>query len=164
MDKRSSRSGPSIGWSLIAVAALAASVALSWWQFKFPLKDTMNLSDPRTLERGLQVYEAQCASCHGIDLEGQPNWRTRLASGRLPAPPHDSSGHTWHHEGRVLFSIVKDGVEKSAPPGYQSDMPAFADVLSDDQIWAVLAYIKSRWPEDVQRRHEARERAAPNRR
>ncbi len=29
-------------------------------------------------------------------------------------------------------------------------MPAFADQLSDREIWAVLAFIKSRWPADIQ--------------
>ena len=32
-------------------------------------------------------------------------------------------------------------------PGYESDMPAFEGILSDDEIVAVLAYIKSTWPE-----------------
>lgn len=160
MTGNASRGAGKYGWWLLAAAALVASAALAWWQFTLPPRDPMNSNDPRTVERGRQVYDAQCVSCHGRNLEGQPDWRTRLASGRLPAPPHDASGHTWHHPGRVLFSIVKDGVEKNAPPGYESDMPPFAGVLSDAEIWAVLAYIKSRWPKDVQRRHDALERAA----
>ena len=91
-------------------------------------------------------------------LEGQPNWRQRLQSGRLPAPPHDASGHTWHHPDTVLFSITRNGLVpgKTAPPGYQSDMPAFGGTLTDEQIWAVLAYIKSTWlPEIRAAQHEA---------
>jgi mono/diheme cytochrome c family protein len=57
-----------------------------------------------------------------------------LPNGRLPAPPHDGSGHTWHH-----------AVPPYAPPGYESDMPAFGTKLSDDEIWALLAFIKSYW-------------------
>lgn len=98
---------------------------------------------------GKQVYEAQCAACHGTKLEGQPNWRERLASGKLPAPPHDASGHTWHHRDELLFTITKHGAERDAPPGYQSDMTAFGNQLSDEQIWAVLSYIKSTWSEDI---------------
>ena len=41
-----------------------------------------------------------------------------------------------------------------APQGYASDMPAFGDRLSDDEIWAVLAFIKSRWTS--REVHEAR--------
>ncbi len=77
----------------------------------------------------------------------------RLPSGRMPAPPHDATGHTWHHPSAVLFGIVKEGVVKYAPPGYESDMPAYAGTLSDDEIRAVLAWIRSTWPDDVKRRH-----------
>lgn len=95
---------------------------------------------------GRKVYVENCAACHGSRLEGQPNWRTRKPDGRLPAPPHDYHGHTWRHPDRELFDIVKNGVAAYAPPGYRTDMAAFASVLSDAQIWAVLAYIKSTWP------------------
>lgn len=68
----------------------------------------------------------------------------RLPNGRLPAPPHDDSGHTWHHSDRQLFTIVKYGLQAIAP-GYQSDMPTFEGVLTDAEIGEVLAYIKSTW-------------------
>jgi len=80
-----------------------------------------------------------------MKLEGQPNWRQRLPNGRLPAPPHDESGHTWHHPPQVLFGITKFGLAPYAPPGYESDMPAFAGKLSDDEIRSVLAFIESHW-------------------
>lgn len=102
--------------------------------------------DAARVARGERVYAQQCASCHGAKLEGQPNWRSRLPNDRLPAPPHDETGHTWHHPDGMLFAITKNGlVPPNAPAGYASDMPAFAGRLSDDEIWAVLAYIKSRW-------------------
>ena len=101
---------------------------------------------PPDLAEGKALYDLHCASCHGLKLEGQPNWQRRLANGRMPAPPHDESGHTWHHPDEVLFGITKHGmVPPYAPPGYQSDMPAFGGVLSDEQIRAVLAYIESHW-------------------
>ena len=111
-------------------------------------------ADTQQVARGKAVYAARCASCHGVNLEGQPNWRQRLPNGRSPAPPHDPSGHTWHHSDALLFDIIKRGIEPHAPPGYQSDMPAFGQVLPDADIWAVLAYIKSTWPEET-RKHQA---------
>lgn len=104
-------------------------------------------SSAEVIEQGRQIYADQCASCHGAQLEGQPDWRTPLPSGRLPAPPHDASGHTWHHPDDVLFRIVKEGTAAIVGGGYESDMPGFGDVLSDSEIRAVLAYIKSTWPE-----------------
>ena len=73
--------------------------------------------------------------------------------GKLPAPPHDESGHTWHHADQQIFGLTRDGLKPPlAPEGYQSDMPAFGDVLTDDQIRAALAYIKSTWPAPVRAR------------
>ncbi|WP_227418488.1 c-type cytochrome [Roseitranquillus sediminis] len=105
------------------------------------------MPDAKVIAQGRAIYEAQCAACHGAELEGQPDWRSPLPSGRLPAPPHDASGHTWHHPDEVLFRIVKEGTAAVVGGGYESDMPGFGDVLTDAEIRAVLAYIKSTWPE-----------------
>ncbi|MBA5775575.1 cytochrome c [Stappia sp. F7233] len=107
------------------------------------------LGEPLTPEQiglGRELYAANCASCHGSKLEGQPDWQRRLPNGRMPAPPHNETGHTWHHADRQLFTITQRGVS-AVVPGYESDMPAFEGVLSDAEIAAVLAYIKSTWPE-----------------
>ena len=101
---------------------------------------------------GAALYAEHCAACHGANLEGQPNWRTRKSDGRLPAPPHDETGHTWHHPDALLFAITKHGTEAMSTSDYKSDMPGFGDILSDTEIQAVLDYIKSRWPEEIQRR------------
>lgn len=99
------------------------------------------------LAEGRQLYLENCATCHGEALQGQPDWRDPLVNGRMPAPPHDETGHTWHHSDQQLFRITRDGVAQIVGGGYESDMPGFADVLTDDEIWAVLDYIKSTWPE-----------------
>ena len=96
---------------------------------------------------GRDLYALHCATCHGADLEGQPEWKRALPSGRMSAPPHDASGHTWHHPDGVLFRLTKDGVAAVVGGGYESDMPAFEGVLTDEEVRAVLAYIKSTWPE-----------------
>ena len=145
-------------WISLAVLAIAASAALGWQQLAPSSRGNgIGTSDAAVLAQGHELYGQYCASCHGANLEGQPEWTQRLPSGRLPAPPHDATGHTWHHPPDVLFGIVKKGVEKFAPAGYESDMPGFGGILSDTQIWAVLAYIRSTWPDEVKRRYEVLE-------
>jgi len=108
--------------------------------------------DPKQVAHGKALYAAHCAACHGENLEGEPNWRTKKPDGTLPAPPHDASGHTWHHNDQLLFDYTKHGGKALAPEGFKSGMPAFGGTLRDGDIWAVLAFIKSRWPKEVQAR------------
>lgn len=108
--------------------------------------------DPARLAAGRALYAEHCAACHGAELEGEPNWRQRKPDGLLPAPPHDETGHTWHHPDRQLFEITKFGTVALVGPDYQSAMGPFGEVLSDDEIRAVLAYIKSRWPDAIRTR------------
>ncbi len=93
---------------------------------------------------GQPLYQQYCASCHGANLEGQPNWKQPLPSGKYPAPPHDDAGHTWHHPDALLISIIHAG-GNGTNGAIPSDMPAFKDQLNERQIEAVLEYIKSRW-------------------
>lgn len=92
--------------------------------------------------------------CHGANLEGQPDWMERKPNGRLPAPPHDVTGHTWHHPDQQLTLITKKGLS-AVVPGYESDMPAFERVLTDEQIAAVLSFIQSTWPPDIRERQRS---------
>lgn len=111
-------------------------------------------------QEGKALYDGYCASCHGLALEGQPNWMTRDERGRLPAPPHDASGHTWHHSDRQLLAITRDGLAAIAPR-YETDMPAFGDRLSDAEILSILDYIKSYWPERERGYQRSRSEADP---
>ncbi len=112
-------------------------------------------NDAKVLAVGKTVYQAQCATCHGTRLEGQPNWRERDAKGVLPAPPHDETGHTWHHPDDVLFRITKYGVAKAANlKDYASAMPIYEGVLSDKEIIAVLSWIKAQWPAQIRKKHD----------
>ena len=100
-------------------------------------------------------YAENCASGDGVGLEGQPDWRIGKPDGKRPAPPHDETGHTWHHPDKQLFDITKSGVA-AVVPGYESDMPAYRGVLSDEEIWTVLAFIKSTWRRSIRQRQERR--------
>lgn len=136
--------------TLLVAVGIAAAVAVAVL-YKLPAPAAVTFispSDKNLVARGEAIYAKNCAACHGADLKGQPNWRDRLPNGRLPAPPHDETGHTWHHPDAVLIDITHNGLMpgRTAPEGYQSDMPAFGKILSDDDVVAVLAYIKSTWP------------------
>ena len=109
-----------------------------------------NPQNARAVALGREVYAARCASCHGVNLQGAPNWKMPLADGTMPAPPHDTTGHTWHHNDASLFATVKYGGQATSPPDYVNKMPAFGGTLSDEQIYAVLAFIKSTWPPEIQ--------------
>jgi mono/diheme cytochrome c family protein len=121
-------------------------------------------ADPDNAEHvalGQQVYASFCSGCHGVNLEGQSNWQKRLPLGNFPAPPHDETGHTWHHADQWLFEVVKYGGKHHAPPRYRSAMPAYQEMLSDAEIWAVLAFIKSRWPEAIRTQQAQHNTAHP---
>lgn len=115
---------------------------------------TLAPKDPAAVAAGKTLYAEHCASCHGENLEGQKNWQNPLPNGRMPAPPHDKSGHTWHHSDVLLFRITKLGTEKVVGGDYKSDMIGFQDVLTDRQIIQVLSYIKSSWPAEFQKLHD----------
>ena len=106
-------------------------------------------------EHGRQLYLYNCAACHGAELEGQPDWRRPLPSGRLPAPPHDATGHTWHHPDRVLREIILRGTAAMVGNGYESDMPGFEGLLTEAEVEAILDYLKLEWPER-ERAHQQR--------
>lgn len=144
--------------ALIAVAAVVAVVGgFRFWSADRSAEAAVRLrpDDAAVIALGQKIYAAQCASCHGVRLEGQPNWRERGPDGRLPAPPHDASGHTWHHPDEVLFRITKLGVARAANlKDYASAMPAYEGVLGDAEIVAVLSWIKAQWPPAIRAKHD----------
>lgn len=125
----------------IATAFSGAAALVLGWPF------SAGTGEAAAIAQGRHLYAASCASCHGARLEGQPNWKRQLPSGRMPAPPHDASGHTWHHPDGALYRITKEGSAAVVGNGYESDMPEFGSKLADEEIRAVLTFIKSTWPE-----------------
>jgi len=141
----------------LRLAALAGCAALlAACDAPAPSPYQLRPGDAELTALGSKLYAQHCAVCHGAVLQGQrPNWRERDADGRLPAPPHDATGHTWHHPGEVLFRVTKFGVAKAANlKDYDSAMPAYEGVLTDAEIVAVLSWIKSQWPAEVRRQHD----------
>jgi mono/diheme cytochrome c family protein len=151
---------------MLMTTGMAAGVAIAMgalvWQAMAADANAQGLrwQDADVVAQGAGIYRAHCASCHGADLQGQPDWRVRMENGRLPAPPHDPTGHTWHHPDAVLIDITTRGTAAVVGNGYESDMIGFADLLTPDEIIAVLSYIKSTWPPEVIEIHTEINRAA----
>lgn len=141
------------------ILALSATVIATAFILLSPSEQGLGWIDPldqRLVNKGKPLYAEHCAECHGGDLQGEtPEWKIRKEDGTLPAPPHDATGHTWHHPDQVLFDYTRKGGAAIAPAGFESGMPAFEEALSDHEIIAVLAFIKSKWPPE-QRRHQKR--------
>jgi mono/diheme cytochrome c family protein len=136
-------------FSIFASGAIAAGIGLGAAGLAGAADIRIPYQDRDAVGAGQSIYSDHCAACHGAALEGASNWRERDARGYLPAPPHDETGHTWHHADALLFAITKHGSEAVVGGGYRSDMIGFAGVLSDDEILSVLAFIKSTWPDRV---------------
>jgi mono/diheme cytochrome c family protein len=145
---------------IITTLTIAATSIAGW----VALAQTSDAPAPGSLVQPAQVditagqalYVENCAACHGANLEGQADWQNPGADGRLPAPPHNRMGHTWHHSDSVLFGYTQLGgteLLKQKGVDFDSGMPGFGDTLSDQETWNILAYIKSTWPDrerDVQ--------------
>lgn len=99
--------------------------------------------DKGAVARGSILYQQTCAVCHRADRSGNAQWRTPKDDGSYPPPPHDNSGHTWHHPDDVFVSIVLDGV-----PDVPWAMPTFRGKLTEQDVLSVLEYLKSEWGVD----------------
>lgn len=134
---------------------LVVAIAIAYLtQTGHVVSGTKNHTSVPDVVLGEQLYDENCASCHGINLEGQPDWRSRGSDGKLPAPPHDKTGHTWHHGDALLFNYTKLGgteVMRRQGVDFDSGMPGFSETLSDSEIQSILSFIKSTWPERERR-------------
>jgi mono/diheme cytochrome c family protein len=107
------------------------------------------------VSQGAKVFQENCASCHGKQAAGGPNWRQMGTDGKYPPPPLNGTGHAWHHPLNMLYQVVSNG-----SPGGQGNMPAWKDKLSQDEIVATIAWFQSRWPEEIYRAWAKRELAS----
>jgi mono/diheme cytochrome c family protein len=96
--------------------------------------------DSAGVRAGAALYQQHCASCHKADLSGEPGWMIPNDDGTYRPPPHDSTGHTWHHTDQLLLEIVRDG---SSDP--IAIMPTFAGILTDQEVLDILEFFRSRW-------------------
>ncbi|MDP3608099.1 MAG: cytochrome c [Methylophilus sp.] len=136
------RKHKSFFWQMVWGAMILIAAFIFW-----PIEtdnnfNRLDISDKQLVFNGKKIYSANCASCHGVNLEGQANWEQKGADGLYPAPPQTDAGHSWRHPDQYLIDAVKNGQFENGKP---TNMPAFAESLTDAEIISVLTYIKSKW-------------------
>ncbi len=158
-------------WTIVGfvIIGLALSGAGYWWFIRgitgTPAGEASGEAaptlNPQQVVRGEQLYQINCAQCHGFRGEGNPNWRERNPDGTYLPPPHDSTGHTWHHADTLLYQIIRDGGAIYETPGFKSLMPAFGDQLTSEETGDVITYLKSLWAPDQRASQTKVSRQAP---
>jgi mono/diheme cytochrome c family protein len=135
----------SIGFTIVCLLALVVFVVRSSSRSTTASVDRANVANAALVAQGKHIYATRCASCHGSDLKGEQGWPQRRPNGVMPASPLDASGLARQRDDQWLFTTIKQGGQAIASPGDISYMPAFGS-LTDADIWAVISYIKSTWP------------------
>lgn len=127
------------------VATISGCSALATPGPPAPATPVLPPVDARQAALGRRVYLQSCASCHGQNGQGAPNWQQPDTRGNMPAPPHDDSGHTWRHGDAQLAEIIRDGLRDPFNKTPELTMPPFKDRLNEEEIAAVKTYFKSLW-------------------
>jgi len=102
-----------------------------------PPTSQARLVNPAVMETGRKVYAAQCAMCHGAEGKGNPPAYPPLAGNQsiTMASPVNSIR-------MVLNGGYAPGTKKNPRP---HGMPPFSHILNDDEVAAVVTYIRVAW-------------------
>lgn len=156
------RLGPK-GRFLVVAAFIGTAITVAsiyWDQWSNESATAADHANPAQVALGHSLYDQHCAFCHGPELAGKPGWDGDFPTGGRPPLPLDGSGAIARLRDRDLFDVTKFGGQPFSPPTYRNDMPGFEGRLADADIWAIVAFVKSRWPEEARekQRQAARER------
>jgi mono/diheme cytochrome c family protein len=151
------RPGRSLALGLLLLVACGPATSGQLAPRPSPTPVPLPSLDPAQVSRGREVFVQHCASCHGGDAQGAPNWQQPDARGDLPAPPHDDTGHTWRHSDAQLTEIIRGGLRDQFNKTPELTMPPFnSDQLSDQEIGDVVAYFKSLWSSEHRQFQDSR--------
>jgi len=115
----------------------AETAALQWTKHnitvggkndKNPIKATAE-----NIESGKQAFGFYCVVCHGRD--GQ-NTGVPFAKSMSPPLPSLASGDVQRYTDGQLKWIIENGISPSG-------MPASKGILSDDDIWTIVVYLRN---------------------
>ena len=131
-----------IRWAAVVAAAVIAWFAVPHLDLLFvPAYPTSFYRSPTqfaatSIVQGAALYSANCAMCHGADGHGDGP----AANGSLVPSADLTTAHLWMHSDGELFWWLAHGIE--APEGGLA-MPAFGGILSDDDRWHLIDYIRA---------------------
>lgn len=103
------------------------------------------------IAQGKELYQKYCSACHGENALGEDPEHPmggKSPAGNILAPALNERGHAWHHSREGLFNDIKKGLGEN-----ESAMPAFANVLTDEEIHLIIDYFQSLWPEKLKKGH-----------
>lgn len=100
--------------------------------------------DATQIARGEKIFSINCASCHGDQAQGDPDWRSRDETGRFPPPPLNGTAHAWHHPLAQLKHVIANG-----SPGGKGNMPAWSGKLSEQDMDDTIAWFQAKWSDEV---------------
>ena len=92
-------------------------------------------NDDSAVDAGKKIFQSNCASCHGSNGKGDG----AAAQSLDPAPSNLASLQAGLSDGYFFWRISEGGLMEP----FRSSMPAWKTILIQDQIWELIAYIRT---------------------
>jgi cytochrome c oxidase cbb3-type subunit III len=111
---------------------LTASIAFVLIAAEGPLPYTA-----KSIARGRQFYLTHCVDCHDQDGKGL---NRRDFNSTAPADLTDPEAWLHGTSPEAIFNSIANGTKQ--------DMPPYKTKLQDEQIWHIVNFVRSLWPEE----------------
>ena len=107
--------------------------------------NTNRITDSVILDTGEKLFQTNCAVCHGVKAQGNgKDWNKPDSDGKFPPPALNGTAHAWHHPVGALMQTIRNG---TIPIG--GTMPAWKNTLSDEEIFSIIVWFSSLWPDEI---------------
>jgi mono/diheme cytochrome c family protein len=121
------RATPPGKWETATIARIKHSLTVRGKSAKNPLPET-----PDNIKDGQAAFSHYCMACHGLD--GQ-NTGVPFADSMSPPVPSLKSNSVQSYKDGQLKWIIENGLSPSG-------MPASKGILTDEEMWAIVVYIR----------------------
>lgn len=128
-------------WTGTACLVMVIFVGTNTMPFRLeaPMPDVNPLpASAEVVGRGEELFQQHCAVCHGPEGRGDGP-----QASELPRAPDDLRIHVPMHSDRQLFGFIRDGIP-------QAGMPAFEGMLTEEDTWSVLHYLRANFDDDME--------------